>query len=199
VIATTSLTNTVSEASILRRESNDQVRGINFIQQLLSSFKISAEKFLHILVEPIKYDGNLHYELSTMHGSKGLEWDSVIILGLHDKAYPGQYREKPIGNAVSSVESPKERELKEDRRLFYVAITRAISQLHLVVPQDSQLEHWHKHGWSSTPKKEVDATRFVFELDLKQSQTLLDSIKNGTSSELTERKSRHYINELCKI
>jgi DNA helicase-2/ATP-dependent DNA helicase PcrA len=190
----------VSEASILRRESNDQVRGINFIQQLLSSFKISAEKLLQILVEPSTYEnGEVHYELSTMHGSKGLEWHSVIILGLHDKAYPGQSKEKPIGNAVVPAEKSKERELKEDRRLFYVAITRAISQLHLVVPQDSQLEHWHKQGWSSTPKKEVDATRFVFELDLKQSQALMDSIKNGTSSEVTERKSRRYLNDLCKI
>jgi|TARA_R110001583_G_scaffold178457_5_gene334370 hypothetical protein len=80
-----------------------------------------------------------------------------------------------------------------------VAITRAISQLHLVVPQDSQLEHWHKQGWSSTTKKEVDATRFVFELDLKQSQALMDSIKNDTSSEVTERKSRRYLNDLYKI
>jgi superfamily I DNA/RNA helicase len=48
-------------------------------------------------------------------------------------------------------------ELKEERRLFYVAITRAIKSLHLLVPDDKSLHHWNKNGWCSTPKNEVNA------------------------------------------
>ncbi|WP_026918464.1 ATP-dependent DNA helicase UvrD2 [Gordonia shandongensis] len=57
--------------------------------------------------------------LSTMHAAKGLEWDAVFLTGLHEGSVP-------LGRASTSVE-----DLEEERRLFYVGITRAREHLHL--------------------------------------------------------------------
>ena len=57
--------------------------------------------------------------LMTMHNAKGLEFDRVYIAGLEDGLLPHS----------ASVESRQE--LEEERRLFYVAITRAKKSLHL--------------------------------------------------------------------
>lgn len=61
--------------------------------------------------------------LSSVHQAKGLEWPVVFVMWLSDGMFPG-YR---------SLENPEA--LEEERRLFYVAITRAMDQLYLSYPQ----------------------------------------------------------------
>ena len=56
--------------------------------------------------------------LITMHNTKGLEFDRVIITGLEEGLFPS-------GRAES------EEDLEEERRIFYVAITRARNELHM--------------------------------------------------------------------
>ncbi|MEQ1697252.1 MAG: ATP-dependent helicase [Hyphomicrobiaceae bacterium] len=58
--------------------------------------------------------------LSTFHSSKGREFRSVILLGMDSDVIPGRY----------SFRDPKR--MREDRREFYVAVTRAKEQLHVV-------------------------------------------------------------------
>jgi superfamily I DNA/RNA helicase len=65
--------------------------------------------------------------LTSIHRVKGREWPCVVMAGLHDGAFPGD----------KSSEQPTL--LEEERRLFYVGITRAQHALHLVVPDDSVL------------------------------------------------------------
>ena len=60
--------------------------------------------------------------LSTIHQAKGLEWEVVLIINLVDSAFP---------NRRALVE---ESGLEEERRLFYVAVTRAQKQLFLSYP-----------------------------------------------------------------
>ncbi|WP_027798854.1 3'-5' exonuclease [Paraburkholderia dilworthii] len=55
---------------------------------------------------------------STIHGAKGDEWEHVIILGVTDGSIPF-YREIKRG------------QIDEERRLFYVAVTRARKSVHL--------------------------------------------------------------------
>ncbi|UCE67579.1 MAG: PD-(D/E)XK nuclease family protein, partial [Candidatus Zixiibacteriota bacterium] len=72
--------------------------------------------------------------LQTIHGSKGLEYRVVFVIGLADRKFPGSAR-------WSSVEFPEELykdelpsgdfRLQEERRLLYVAMTRAESKLYL--------------------------------------------------------------------
>jgi len=63
--------------------------------------------------------------LSTIHQAKGLEWDTVFLIHLADTAFP---------NKRALVE---EGGIEEERRLFYVAITRARRKLFLVYPLTS--------------------------------------------------------------
>jgi DNA helicase-2/ATP-dependent DNA helicase PcrA len=61
--------------------------------------------------------------LITMHNTKGLEFDRVIITGLEDGLFP---KEAPYRDAVRD----EQEDLEEERRLFYVAITRARRELY---------------------------------------------------------------------
>ncbi len=60
--------------------------------------------------------------LSTIHQAKGLEWTAVFLIGLVEGQFPHP----------KSVEEPSE--LEEERRLFYVAVTRTKRELYLTYP-----------------------------------------------------------------
>lgn len=62
--------------------------------------------------------------ISTIHSAKGLEWDSVFIIGAVDGRFPSAY----------SFNSPEE--LDEELRLMYVATTRAKNNLYITYPVD---------------------------------------------------------------
>jgi DNA helicase-2/ATP-dependent DNA helicase PcrA len=61
-------------------------------------------------------------KLTTVHQAKGLEYDVVFVIGLADGQFPGR----------RSVESG---DVEEERRLFYVAVTRARNELYLSYPK----------------------------------------------------------------
>lgn len=60
--------------------------------------------------------------ISTIHQAKGLEWDAVMIIGLCEGQFPHPKAMKDIS------------EIEEERRLFYVASTRAKKYLYLIHP-----------------------------------------------------------------
>ncbi|PWB38886.1 MAG: ATP-dependent DNA helicase [Parcubacteria group bacterium] len=59
--------------------------------------------------------------LSTVHQAKGLEWDAVFIINLTNQSFPHPLSSSPAEEA-------------EEKRLFYVAVTRAIRHLYLCYP-----------------------------------------------------------------
>ncbi len=61
--------------------------------------------------------------LSTIHQAKGLEWDTVFVIHLTNLGFPNPRALEDDGN------------LEEERRLFYVAVTRARNRLYLSYPQ----------------------------------------------------------------
>lgn len=63
--------------------------------------------------------------LSTIHSAKGLEWDSVFVLHAAD------------GNIPSEMSTKDEHQIEEERRLFYVALSRARDHLYVCHPQRS--------------------------------------------------------------
>jgi DNA helicase-2/ATP-dependent DNA helicase PcrA len=71
--------------------------------------------------------------LSSIHQAKGLEWRAVFVIGLADGDFP----------SAPSISSPTA--LEEERRLFYVATTRAEDELYLCYPitQESKGDRSH--------------------------------------------------------
>ena len=61
-------------------------------------------------------------KLTTVHQAKGLEYDVVFVIGLADGQFPGR----------RSIEAG---DVEEERRLFYVAVTRARNELYLSYPK----------------------------------------------------------------
>ncbi len=84
-------------------------------------------------------DANL--TLATAHGTKGLEWDHVACIGHDDGVFPS-------GRALRETDDPR-RVLEEERRLAYVAWTRARSTLTIVydpgAPSTFVLEAFDPH------------------------------------------------------
>ncbi len=78
--------------------------------------------------------------LSTVHSAKGQEWDAVYVLNVADGSFPSEF-------ATGRAEL-----IEEERRLLYVAMTRAKSDLHLVAPlkyyvtQQSRMGDRHVYG-----------------------------------------------------
>lgn len=61
--------------------------------------------------------------LSTVHSAKGLEWDTVFVINLADGKFPSAQASSP-------------EEFEEERRLMYVAATRAKKRLFFVYPRE---------------------------------------------------------------
>ena len=91
--------------------------------------------------------------LSTIHSAKGQEWSSVHVLNVVDGCLPADMAQ---GAA----------ELEEERRLLYVAMTRARDHLHLLVPQrfyvTQQAARGDRHLYAGRTRfiTEADAARF---------------------------------------
>ena len=83
--------------------------------------------------------------LSTIHSAKGQEWKSVFVLNAVDGCMPSD-----LGTGTSA-------EIEEERRLLYVAMTRAKDDLHLLVPQ-----RFFTHGQNSKGDRHVYASRTRF-------------------------------------
>lgn len=84
-------------------------------------------------------------QMLTMHASKGLEWPVVIIVGANEGIVPH----------VRAIESG---DVEEERRLFYVAMTRAKQYLFITRPKNSVVRGKMMH---------FEESRFVGEIDQK--------------------------------
>lgn len=174
----------VGSGSVTRTGANDKQRGVARIEELLKSSKINSRTFLNLILSPGEDATDCTpFILSTLHGSKGLEWDNVILIGLNEQEFPGGKPDDVRGIRTSMPTLPTEEvaEIEEERRLFYVGITRTKQQLHLVVPLDEGLARWLNNRWDSTPKKSTKATRFVYEAGWSACTVTSDAIYNNTA------------------
>ncbi|MEO1244753.1 MAG: ATP-dependent helicase [Pseudomonadota bacterium] len=72
--------------------------------------------------------------LSTIHSAKGQEWDSVFVLNVTDGNFPSEFA------------AGKPERVEEERRLLYVAMTRARQQLSLIAPLRFHVTQQHPTG-----------------------------------------------------
>jgi len=80
-----------------------------------------------IFKSPESYS-NEEVTITSIHKAKGLKWPVVIVLELNEGEFP---------MGIDPVQSTPE--LEEERRLFYVAITRAKEKLYLISSIDDNL------------------------------------------------------------
>lgn len=84
--------------------------------------------------------------VSTIHSAKGLEWGRVYVTNLYEGSLPHKW----------SINTPEE--VEEERRLFYVAVTRARDQVILCIPGLTQMG----------PNTNIVApSRFLYEIGIK--------------------------------
>lgn len=85
----------------------------------------AIEKLKQVMSEASKNYGKDAVTLSTIHSSKGLEWNQVYLIDLQEGVFPNRdiMKEAESGNHIN---------MEEERRLFYVAMSRAKHRLTLL-------------------------------------------------------------------
>ena len=123
----------------------------NTLPEFLESITLSSD------VDELQDEDNT-VTLMTLHSAKGLEFPVVFLVGMEEGIFPG----------YKSIGEPKE--LEEERRLFYVGITRAKQFLHLTCAK-------HRTIFGSTSYNAV--SRFIKEIP----DNLLDGVVNNDQEE----------------
>jgi DNA helicase-2/ATP-dependent DNA helicase PcrA len=110
-------------------DSQRRGRDLEHLQAIAKRYKTSAKLLDDVALDPSgATDGNTarrsdgFVTLSTVHSAKGLEWDSLFVIWMTDGWFP------------SSRFRDEFDDLEEERRLLYVATTRAKRELHFVYP-----------------------------------------------------------------
>jgi DNA helicase II / ATP-dependent DNA helicase PcrA len=108
-----------------------RIGDLDQLEQLSQQFT-SRERFItELTLDPPQstsdLSGKAHQDedyliLSTIHSAKGMEWDTVFLLNVVDGSFPSEFA------------TGKPEMIDEERRLLYVAMTRARNELQLIVP-----------------------------------------------------------------
>ena len=137
----------LKEYAVKRRIKQDELFGVmTEIEERAKAFKTMEEWFSHIKEYTEELCRQEQYRepnpnaitLMTMHGAKGLEFDAVFIIGANEDIVP--YKKAETNE-----------EMEEERRLFYVAMTRAKKRLVISYSKE-------RNG------KKMEQSRFVGEL-----------------------------------
>ena len=131
-----------------------QVRAADLVQleRIAQQFATREQFLTELALDPPQATGDLSgapyldedwLVLSTVHSAKGQEWDAVYVLNVSDGSFPSEFS---TGRAEL---------IEEERRLLYVAMTRAKTDLHLIAPmkyyvtQQSRTGDRHVYGAKS--------------------------------------------------
>ena len=140
-----------------KQDEDDADRLLN-IEQLMQSIKsfenLNPNSELSDYLESITLQNSVDetedvsnsVAVSTIHAAKGLEFDYVFIIGIEEGLFP-------VNRAINDV-----MEVEEERRLMYVAITRAKKQVYLT---------YAKTRFIYGDRKPTLKSRFISEMDLE--------------------------------
>nr|WP_289110877.1 ATP-dependent helicase [uncultured Halomonas sp.] len=108
---------TLKRAAARRDKGEEDVRLLDVLIEQAESVQ-DPDAFIELLERPVENQAG-GVLVSTVHGAKGLEWPLVAVAGVNEEDFPHYSRDNPLNDE----------RLEEERRLFYVAITRAKEQL----------------------------------------------------------------------
>lgn len=149
-----SIDNMKSKTSIIndkRVELDENIEEAQILIDMASAYK-TASDFLNDITLDANINGDNEDDfltISTVHSAKGLEFNTVYILNCVDGCFP--WIKLPAANTDEAKQEAEE-EMEEERRVFYVAITRAKENLKLYIPN-----YIYKYG---TPNKTI-ISRFI--------------------------------------
>ncbi|MDO4966966.1 MAG: ATP-dependent helicase, partial [Lachnospiraceae bacterium] len=122
------------------------LKQLAYNEHSILSFLARLEYLQNMLKSSARYQ-DCRFILSTIHSSKGLEYDQVYLMDVCDGVFPGNV-------VVSSHATPQERKaFEEERRLFYVGMTRAKNDLH-IFKISSESSSFIREINSTVPEKE---------------------------------------------
>ena len=155
--------------------------------ELLSGQYPSRERFLtELSLDPPHATSDLagqpvldedYLVLSTIHSAKGMEWDTVYLLNVVDGSFPSEFA------------TGKEELIEEERRLLYVAMTRARDELLLLVPLKFYLTNQPKnagaHVYGGRSRFMTEKVLKCFDAVAFQGSTLAeDNLADGSGAAL---------------
>jgi DNA helicase-2/ATP-dependent DNA helicase PcrA len=127
-------------------------RGAQDVRHFVSELVLDPPASSADLAGPPHLDED-YLVLSTAHSAKGLEWDAVHLIGAYD------------GNFPADMSTATEEGVAEERRLFYVALTRPRRRLHVYVP----VRYYHRprggddgHGYGQASRFLTNAVQRLF-------------------------------------
>ena len=149
---------TMGYIDYLREYANKYAQSLDDLEDVLEEFKGAAEGFktiteflIHVNNVEEQIESSKAVEdgviLSTIHGVKGMEFNNVYIINCNEEVIPHK--------------SSMEENIEEERRLFYVAITRAINNLYVFSPKTMR-------------GKFRETSRFIAESHLKEEAEKID-------------------------
>jgi DNA helicase II / ATP-dependent DNA helicase PcrA len=135
-------------------QSHVRARDLEQLQQISGNFPSRRDLLADLTLDPPSNTQDLagpplfeedYLILSTIHSAKGCEWDAVYVLHAAD------------GNIPSDMSTGSDEEIEEERRLFYVALTRAKDFLEVCFP----LKYYHKKHRTGDRHSFAQLTRFL--------------------------------------
>ncbi|HYT30870.1 MAG TPA: ATP-dependent helicase, partial [Actinomycetota bacterium] len=131
-----------------------RLRDVEQLEQLAAGYPTRARFLTDLTLDPPASTGDLagpplldedFVILSTIHSAKGCEWDAVHVIHAADGMIP------------SDMATGDPEEIEEERRLFYVALTRAKDALHVYLP----LRYYRRPRGLEDPHSYAQLTRFL--------------------------------------
>ena len=159
-------------------ENNRNIQLINQFYEFAEEFNsIYPDNDIEDFTEYLSFASNFEIEeqnleeqsvvISTIHGVKGMQYPVVIIPDLVENKLPTRYQKdkfsipKELIKGIQSQFDEKELHIQEERRLFYVAITRAKEKLIITYAK--------RYGDNKTDSK---TSRFLTEIDYQQNENI---------------------------
>jgi DNA helicase-2/ATP-dependent DNA helicase PcrA len=190
IIETMGLEKVIAKASTDTYSSKSKLQIIEGIASFAKSRKSSINNFIDLLYNLYSKSMNQseidedQIQIMSMHRAKGLEWDFVVVHDATEGGFFGENNSKVTDDV-----------LEEERRLFYVAITRVKKHLFIVSADDvSRISAWYELKTNTHPKdlKCKNSLRFLYEGNLMECEGYLSNIDKVKTKDLNHKIFKNY-------